>query len=402
MPTVSRFAWALVLCSVLLAGCWDIREPEELVHVQVLGFDVDEEGNYLVIAQSPMPQAAMTQSDKGGGGGGAAQPFLTQSEKGQTLSQALQNLHRVMTRELSLGHVRVILLSERLAREGIDPVVDMVTRERQLRLLAGIAVVEGDLDKLMRAQFPPESIPATGIGRMINTFGRRMAVSTSEPLLIKVVEYLRPGQDILLPRVRVTTAEPESKSTEMPGTPPMDMFGSAAFCGPRLVGWMGERETRGWNWVKTRNRRGLLLVELPGGCLASLLVVTSSATVEPVVDSREVRMKVKVQMGVSLTEVSGPAGIVPDLNLTDEETVLLIRRRLSEVVRNDIEMALAKAQELGSDVFGFGNLLYRKHPELWAEVAGRWEDIFRRLPVEITVETSLCRPGFIMNTLRTR
>ncbi len=400
MRTVSRFAWILVLCSILQAGCWDIREPEELVHPQVLAFDVDEEGNYLVTVQFSVPQAAMLQTQ--GGRGGGSQMFFTQSEKGQTMSQALFNLRRFMTRELSLGHVRVILLSERLAREGIDPVIDMVTRERELRLLAGIAVVEGDLDKLMRAQLPLEPVPVTGIARLINTFGRRVATSTSEPILIKIVEYLRPGQDLLLPRLRVTAEETESQPPEKPGTPPMDLLGSAAFRGPRMAGWLDDRETRGWNWVKTRNRRGLLLVEMPGGCMASLLVVSSHATVEPKVDSGEVRMKVKLHISVSLNEVSGPAGIVPDLNLTDEETVLLIRRRLSEVVRNDIEMALARAQELGSDIFGFGNLIYRKYPEFWAQVAGRWEDIFRRLPVEIVVETSFSRPGFLLNTLRKR
>ncbi|HOL16241.1 MAG TPA: Ger(x)C family spore germination C-terminal domain-containing protein, partial [Bacillota bacterium] len=65
-----------------------------------------------------------------------------------------------------------------------------------------------------------------------------------------------------------------------------------------------------------------------------------------------------------------------------------------------IEDILSRAQELKSDIFGFGNLIYRKNPRLWEKIGPRWdEEIFPRLKIDLKVNFVILRAGLIKDPL---
>lgn len=79
-----------------------------------------------------------------------------------------------------------------------------------------------------------------------------------------------------------------------------------------------------------------------------------------------------------------------------------LERRVAEVVRKDIEMAIFKAQEHGADVFGFGNLIFRQDPALWQELKEKWPDIFSQLEFKVQVEASILQTGLIEHPVNIR
>ena len=57
-----------------------------------------------------------------------------------------------------------------------------------------------------------------------------------------------------------------------------------------------------------------------------------------------------------------------------------MERRMATVIENEVLAAVAKAQELGSDIFGFGAELNRRYPKKWAdEFRDRWDEEFRKI-----------------------
>ena len=81
----------------------------------------------------------------------------------------MRNLTKGISREFFWAHNRIFVLSEELARNGIYPVMDMVERERQLRTSGYVVVADGDVRKLMEAEFPLEETGARGLDRQIAT-----------------------------------------------------------------------------------------------------------------------------------------------------------------------------------------------------------------------------------------
>lgn len=418
MGRAVRIVVAPLLACVLLAGCWDRREPEELAHALVAGFDIDDKGFYEVIVQFPNTAIAVGGAgggDGGGGGGGGGglrqRPFWTHSAKGRTPFEAVRNLSPTTTRLIVLSHVGLFLISEKLARHGIGAVIDFVKREPQARLSARALVVDGDIKKLLDTEFPLETSPATGLLRFIRLVRLEWTITVDGSLVQKVVELTRPGEEMTLSRIEVLETEDskmggpaQGASTRSSLKPPAKVSGGAAFRGDKMVGWLDTHETRGWNWMLGKGERGPILLQAPGGeGLVTIDLLGSKSMIEPVVDGTKIRMRVKVKVYGRIEDLTESKANARRPDLRDPEVIRALRRRLSQVIRNDIEISISKAQELGADIFGFGNTVYRKHPKVWKEFAAeRWDELFKTLPVDISVEAIISRPGLVFSSLPPR
>ncbi len=404
MVRASEAAVALALASMLVAGCWDRREPEQVAHVLILAFDIDDRGFYEVAAQSADPSVMGGAGPDGAGGGAGAparRPFWTNWAKGRTPFEAVANLVPTETRLLSLAHVEALLVSERLARRGIGPVIDTVERYRELRLSIHPAAVDGDLKKLLEAEFPLARSPAMGISRGLRVIRAERAIDPDRPFYEVLADLSRPGQDVFIPRIEVLPTEGPPGAGGEPGRavqasprPPAKIAGGAAFRGNRMVGWVSGADTRGWFWVTGKGERGVVLVKSPKGeALVALEVFHAESSLKPVVEDGKLGVEVRVSVGGRVREIASASGVEPPIDLRDPEVMLSLRRRFAEAIRNQIELTVSRSKELNSDILGLGNAIYRKRPDVWKTIADRWDEVFRDLPVRVIVESRISRPG---------
>lgn len=408
-------AVALLLClTASVGGCWNLREPEDLVHVLGLALDLDEEsGLFKVYAQVANPAgmggAATPSGDAGGtGGGGGKKPFWTVSAYGHTPFEAVRNLVPHTSRELFWSHTSVLVISEKLARRGILPIIDFFERERQTRMIVRPVVAEGDVGRLMEADFPLEQTGARALSRGIMVSMFQSSIFPAK-LLTEVVDTLsEPGVEVLIGRVKVL-AEERTKSAapsqagapRQPGAlePPAELSGAAAFHKDRMVGWFSEREVRGWHWITGRAFRATLVLSAPDDeeKLLTVEVTSSSAKIEPGVEGNDARMKVTVKAEGRVQDETGPEDLT-----TESELTRSLNRRMAQVIRSDMEMAIAKAKELRSDVFGFGYSIYRTRYKDWKRLEEHWDEIFPTMPVELHVEARIRRTGLITKSATVR
>jgi len=87
-------------------------------------------------------------------------------------------------------------------------------------------------------------------------------------------------------------------------------------------------------------------------------IFEAQSTLEPVIsDEGEYRLELFIQADGRIQDQLCPTDYV-----WDGELVSSLNQCLTTVIRNEVKDSLEQAQELGTDVFGFGNLLYRKKP----------------------------------------
>lgn len=398
-----KIAAVFCLLSFFSTGCWDNREPEWLARSMLLAFDLDEENMYeaTVVLANPIFQAGGQSGN--GGGGGTKLPFWVHSARGRTPFEAVLNLSQATTRMTLLSHTQVLLFSEKLAREGIRPVLELFQRNRELRLGVQAAVVDGDLNELLRAEFPLEFLPSTGIDRLLRITSIERSIIPDSRLLQKIIEYTRPGEEMILPRLKVLSQEREtgqdtqSENQQSPPGPPAEVIGAAVFRGEKMAGWMDGHETRGQNWIRNTMQRGPIVVKLPGEeGLATIEIMKMQSKIEPKKRNGKVMITVEIKAEGRLQDLVMPPGKTPRL---DQAFVQSLENRFAEIIRRDCNRSLTRAKELEADIFGFGNTVYRKYPRLWEEeLAGRWEESFRNLSVEFLVEATLNRPGLILTS----
>lgn len=412
----------VVMISLILGGCWDRREPEEVIAALAIGFDLDDQGLYEVTIQYSNPSivAGSNAGGQGGNGGGGAngkmRTFWTHSAKGRTPFEAIRNLAPEVTRLTTLAHLEILLISERLARHGIGPIIDLCERNVQLRLSIIPAVVEGDLKRCLDSEFPLESAPATGLSRLFRLLASERSIIADGSLLDKIIILARPGQEVTISRLQVPKEgqdqggdrestgntgdrEDSEKTSTISPEPPARVCGGAAFRGEKMVGWLNLDEIRGWNWLMGKTKRGPVLIEIPGrNVIVTLDVICAESTVTPVIESDGIGVKVEIEACARIEGETDLGGRVAKMDFSDPDTVEMLSRKFARDIREKTDICLSRAKELGTDIFGFGNLIYRKHPKVWRDYAEeQWDEIFKDIKVDIDIKTDISRPGLVMS-----
>jgi len=151
-------------CLILLTGCWDKREPDDLAFVVSLGVDKGTQNAVKMTALVIVPSKIYSQSagSSGSGQAGGKGSFENITVEAQTISSGIRLMNTFIGRELSLKHLKSLVFSESVAREGLGPYVDFMSRNEELRDSVIISVVRKNEAGIFLRQLLPllESSPS--------------------------------------------------------------------------------------------------------------------------------------------------------------------------------------------------------------------------------------------------
>ncbi|WP_231571157.1 Ger(x)C family spore germination protein [Gordoniibacillus kamchatkensis] len=175
--TQARLLLVFVLAVPLLSGCWDRQEIEQRAVVLGVGIDVASEqtvnknegevshlrgsfpepetGNIRVTMQIAVPGRiplgpGVSGSGGGGGGAGGQNTVWVVDGFGQTINDALNNMQQSVALPLFYGHLRVIVISEAVAKKGIQNLNDFLRRNPEIRRMTWMVVSRGKAAEVMR------------------------------------------------------------------------------------------------------------------------------------------------------------------------------------------------------------------------------------------------------------
>lgn len=129
---MKRFKWLILLCPCLLTGCWSQFELNERAFVSGIYVDKAANGNMEISLSFSLPNR-LVPSDLGGAGT-TGKPYSLQSATGKTFTEAYKKIQATLTRNISWGHTRIIIISEEMARDGIRDILEFVLREPNLNI----------------------------------------------------------------------------------------------------------------------------------------------------------------------------------------------------------------------------------------------------------------------------
>lgn len=374
------YFFCILLLMLMVAGCWEGREINARAFVFAIAFDLpeneDEEApgeadramharKFTMSVQVPDP-SRMAGSAEQGRGGESGKPFIVLGTTANTVLSGLLQLQREMDRMLFLGHARLILIGEEVARKyGVDRILDYFQRNFEIQRVARVAVVEGNAREILEQMPPVGQEPTTFLLNLLSGAGGTSQVYISD-LGKYMVEYSSIGLEPVLPRVR--------KSGDMILT-----GGAAVIRHGMLAGWLTPFETRGFNILKNEFRGSDYQVECgfhPGETI-NVAVVKAGAHHRLVQKGGTLSLQIFVRGVFETTEFTGEHG--PEEELSKDLT-----NRVAAAVHNEIKSALKKAKELKADVIGIGKKIKVEQNKVWQEM--NWEEDFVTFPVEIEVK----------------
>jgi len=380
---MARVAFLLIF-PLLLSGCWNNRDLNEITIVAGLGLDRTEDGKILLTVQMVEPAAIQsTSSGKGKGGGAQPKPVLVASYEGETVFEAVRGILSIVDKKLFLTTSQVLILGERLSQDGIEEALDYFQRDHEIDytmdVLAAKDVTPGEI---LEIETDMDSIPAVYIkGTSKNTISRG---TTKKTMLIDVIKDM--GSSGREPAIgQITKTGEKEVRTE----------GTAVFRDGKLAGWLDPYETRGYLFAIDKVESAIVNVPADNGKIA-MEIIRSKGKINVTFENGEPAMlTVKVETEANVGEYEGKG------RLDSPDDLIKLEQSLSEEIKKEIMMALEKTQkEYSSDIFGFGVYVHKYHPQYWKNAKKDWNDIFGKLPAEIQVDAKIMRTGIIKNPVK--
>lgn len=384
-----------VMISLLLAGCWDLKEINEIGFTVGLGIDKDGD-DYQITTQIALP--ALLE----GSGGGEEPPVWVVSGKGRTIFEAIRDVNTRSARKPFWGHLNVIVLGEEVAREGLIPVLDLLSRGQELRRSNYVVLAQGKARDILEAQPKLESINAIYISHLIEN---RIGQSVSPAVTINdlLITLSTSGKENVLPRIRAleqesfrpppkegeNTKEGEEKPKEI-----LELRGSGVFKDDKLIGWLDEETTRGYLWVQGEVQGGVIVVESPvePGALISLEIKGNKSRIKPSLEKGKIKIDINVASSFNLVENAGTVSI-------GEDEMDHLRQRAGEAVRKEVEKAIQKAQEMKSDFLGLGEYVRVGYPEVWEGM--EWSEVFPTVEINVVTNVEIQEAAMTLKPITT-
>lgn len=387
----------LLLHASLLTGCWNRRELNDLAVVVALGVDLEETG-YLVTVQVVNPNEVRSQRSSSG-----SASVVTYTEKGVSIPDALQRMLGKVPRQLYLSHLRVMVFGESLARKGLIDVLDYAAREHGLRNDFYMLVAKGSKARdVLSVVTPFEKIPAESLFSSIMVSNKKWAATGRIKLQHFITVLDRGGSNPVLSGVRVEGDKKKGRNNDfLREIRPETMLkheGLAVFRKDKLVGWLGEDDSKTVNYMINNVSGTTGFVPCPGRGKGSIgvSIVQSKTSIKAVKgEDGKPAFRVRHVLEANVDDVQC------ELDLSDPGSITLIEKELEDLARGNTASNIREVQrKFASDIYGFGEALHRQMPKEWAKYKSEWDSYFKTAKIEVNVEVALRKVGSILQPLK--
>jgi spore germination protein KC len=374
-PFIRRKWILLCLCAIFpfgATGCWDSQMIEQRTFVAAMALDVAK-GGYEATIQAPVPAKIVGGGGEGGGGGGKGGPEAVQlfSGKGKSLAEAILDLQSRVNYPLFFGHTQIILLSEEVARRGIDDVLDYMRRHPEFRRRLWPVVVKGKAIEGLMIKTRLEQIPTYYLRDMIETNVKAGRVP-DQTLNDVYINISTPYREVSL--LNVVTGEESD----------YDMKGLAVLKKGRMVGVVPHPMSNPLLQIREQKRGWNMAVPCPDGQGKVLFRPTWVQRKIEVSDEPAVRIHVDVE-GNLIEKTCG-------IDLSQQKAVKSLERRLAEAYEKTARDLVEQTyRRMKVDVFQLGNYIHAFEPDLYRKID--WKNNFSSIPVTVDYDVQIRRMG---------
>lgn len=377
----------MIICLLLLTGCWDRKELSDIGIVAAMAIDKDPEtGEYVLTSQYLRPSAESTQTPT------PERPYLLVSTTGNTIAEVMRKANRTIDRKSFYSHNHVIIVSEELAREGVLPLFDAFPRGKEVRGYVWLAIAR-DIPAKDLLEIKGNNIARIPANFLEGLFENAEHDAISHTILDYYKRVLGEGID---PVAAVLTRE----ETEIEPFELVQLLGGAAFKEDKLVGFISESDTRGFNWVTgegPKDDRGVINIPslIEEVKTVTLLMKKVESTIKPTAENQD-----QISFTIDVKQKATMSGQEAVAELTEQKEIIAYLNKLEEAAEKKIEQEIISVidkaqQEFQADIFGFGSALNRANPKVWKQVKNDWSERFSEIAYTVNVEVEIQNTGLL-------
>ena len=213
----SVFLLLVLTLAASSAGCWGRQELENQSLVTVMGVDNGTDKRIRLTARIAIPRAAA--GGQGGSGQGSSLGGFPITAEGENILDALNGLQQITGRDVTVGHLTILVLGEEFARKDVGPVVDVFSRTLQFRPTTLVVTCREKAEDFVK-EFTPgeETEPSVMIRKLIESTHTTLGGSPFVSMQEFINAYNTIDSDPWTPYMTLASSVAADDSSERPGT----------------------------------------------------------------------------------------------------------------------------------------------------------------------------------------
>ncbi len=387
----------IILGFVLLSqtGCWSRTEMNEIAIAAGLGIDTIGD-QYQITVQVVDP----TQVASKAAGGGSYTPIVIYTEKGRSLAEAIGRLSTIIPRKIYFSHLFTVVLSEEVVKkEGITFILDFLSRSHVFRNDFYFGIAKGTTAReLLSVLSSLEKIPSHKMFQTLEIAQKEWSPVSAKHLDEMVIDLYSEGQDLVLNGFILAGQSNKKASLEnlqqTIGNTKIKLYGLAAFKQNKFVGWMNETESRGYTNLTDTLKKTVLVSACEDKGTVSFEVIRSKTNIKA-----NILNNGKIEIHVDSFTEADILSAECEINVTDPNIINELETKAAQEIKHHSLAAIKKAKALQADVFGFGEVVRRKHPKYWKKIKKNWAEEFVNASIIVDPVVKIRRIGSIGDSI---
>lgn len=387
----------ILLLSIIFlsSGCYNYRELNELAIISAIGIDKTESGYKMTI------QVMNTKKEGQDTNSSGQQPkFITYTTEGKTIQQMLRNVVLESPRRLYITHMQLLIISEDLAKDGIQDILDWFARDSESRKQFYVLVSKNNkTEEILNTMTSLETLNSKKISDNMETDSKFLGISEKITFEELLGTYMNDKQEIVLPAIEVTgnTEVGEENENIERSTPEakIKLVPMAVFKEDKMLGYLTKQESLAMNFIKNKIEATIIEYQCEEGKYITSEIIESKTKLEPETSGKKPKVSINVNGKANINEITC------NWNLNDSKTIHKIEKMLEQEVKGIIGNSITSInKKYNTDIYGFEDLFYKSDPKYYKTIKDKWAGgNYNDLDIEIKVNITLPEKGTILKVI---
>lgn len=364
-----------------LTGCWNYNELNDYSIVSGVAIDKSDDQYEMSVLISNSPKSNSSESNS------SESQVVVYSGKGDSIFSALKQIGLISPSELYFGSFSVLVVSEEVAKEGINNAIDFFVRYPNSRKNFYVVLSkEAKAKDTLKIMTPLSSFPSQKITDNVKSTTELQGIISSKNFNDLLSTILTPGTELSMNCIEIIGNVEEGSSKEnIESSQPKTytkLGNLGIFKDDKLIDWADRDESLGINIINGAISEMFLDIEYKEG----YVVIDSTSF------SSDVKVKLKDKQPVIDISLSGEARIVEvegDVDLEDSKVIEEIQKKVNKKIKKRAKQAIDLATQNKTDIFGFGKMFYQEYPKYFKKQEKEWNDNLDKIEININSDLML-------------
>ncbi|EJP6472360.1 Ger(x)C family spore germination protein [Clostridium botulinum] len=367
----------LVCLPMTFCGCWDYTEMHDITFAAGICIDKDNFTNEYILTIETLKTS--TNGEK-------INSDIIQS-RGKTLHTALRDAIKETGKQIQVSHMKVVVVSQDIANDGIGSVIDLMNRDMEVRndmwilisqmnTASEIFIKGKENDEILSYRLSDTVSNHTKIGKYTSTEAFKLLDNITTK-----------GISATVPMVKLSNAKNKSD---------IEVSNVAVFRGDHMVGKLTENESMMLQLLKEENAKFLLPISLSNNINISLELIDVHRKTNIKTSDGKISIDIYLNIDTSLSELSET-----EINFVSKPQRNQLKKQSEKYIKNQADELIQSLQnKYKTDAIGTGQILSKKKPDEWKKVSDNWNNTFQSISINVFPNINIKYSGAINKNVK--